>query len=41
MRKKLIGIMILLMALSFLTIGILLSEFTLINPFYQQMVQVP
>lgn len=33
--------MILVVALSFITIGILLSEFALINPFYNQMVQVP
>lgn len=37
MRKKLVGVILLLLALCFLTVGILQQNFTSINPFYEQM----
>ncbi|MFO7797714.1 MAG: hypothetical protein ACQERB_14485 [Promethearchaeati archaeon] len=41
MRKKLIGIIILLIALSFLVYGIIFAQYTLINPLYNQMAAIP
>lgn len=41
MRKKLIGIIILLIGLSFLVSGIILSQYNLINPLYDQMASIP
>jgi len=41
MRKKLIGFIILILALSILTVGIVNSEFNLINSLYEQMVLAP
>ena len=41
MRKKLIGFIILLIALSLLTIGILEGEFNLISSIYDQMASIP
>jgi len=37
MRKKLISFIILIIALSFLTIGLINSEYLLINSLYDQM----
>lgn len=41
MRKKLIGFIILLIALSLLTIGIMEGEFNLITSIYNQMASIP
>ncbi|MHA1982304.1 MAG: hypothetical protein ACTSXN_14580 [Promethearchaeota archaeon] len=41
MRKKLIGFIILLFALSLLTIGIMEGEFNLISSIYDQMASIP
>ncbi len=41
MRKKLIGFIILLLALSFLTIGIIEAQFTDFTLLYEQMTLVP
>ncbi len=41
MRKKLIGIIILLLALCFLTVGVINAQYDLINPFYEQMAAIP
>jgi len=41
MRKKLIGFMLLLFALSLLTIGIIEGEFNLISSIYTQMASIP
>ncbi len=41
MRKKLIGFIILLIALSFLTLGIIEGQFLLFNIFYEEMVEIP
>ena len=41
MRKKLIGFIIFLVALSLLTIGLINEEFLLINSFYGQMATIP
>ncbi|MFX1256605.1 MAG: hypothetical protein ACFFAN_02000 [Promethearchaeota archaeon] len=40
MRKKLIGFIILLIALSFLTLGIIEGQFALLNGFYEEMASV-
>ena len=41
MRKKLIGFIILILALSFLTVGIIEQQFVDFALFYDQMVLVP
>ncbi|MFX1496566.1 MAG: hypothetical protein ACFFBH_03475 [Promethearchaeota archaeon] len=41
MRKILIGFIIFLITLSFLTIGIIDAQYSLISTLYQQMVLVP
>ncbi|MHA1657823.1 MAG: hypothetical protein ACTSUT_01700 [Promethearchaeota archaeon] len=41
MRKKLISFMILTLALSLLTLGIIQNQVTLINSFYEQMSIIP
>ncbi len=41
MRKKLIGFIILLLALSFLTIGIIEQQFADFTMLYDQMILVP
>lgn len=41
MRKKLIGFIILLLALSFLTVGIIEQQFADITMLYDQMILVP
>lgn len=41
MRKKLIGFMILIIALSLLTIGLINSEYLTINTLYNQMNIIP
>lgn len=41
MRKKLIGFIIFLVALSLLTIGLINEEFILINSLYTQMAVIP
>ncbi|MHA1274939.1 MAG: hypothetical protein ACTSQS_16120 [Promethearchaeota archaeon] len=37
MRKKMVAIILLLIAISLLTIGIIQEQYTLINTFYKQM----
>lgn len=41
MRKKLISFVILLIALSLLTLGIIEAQYALINSFYEQMSKIP
>lgn len=41
MRKKLIGFIILILALSLLTIGIVNTQYALTNALYEQMILVP
>jgi len=41
MRNKIIGVIILLIALSLLTIGIAQGQHNLINYFYDKMVAIP
>jgi len=41
MRKKLIGFILLLLALSFLTVGIIEQQFTDLTMLFDQMVLVP
>ncbi|MFX1338238.1 MAG: hypothetical protein ACFFDK_06495 [Promethearchaeota archaeon] len=40
MRKKLIAVMILIIALSLLTMGIIEGQIYLIAPFYEEMAQI-
>jgi len=40
MRKKLIGFLILLLALCFITVGILQQQYDSINPFYEYMSKI-
>lgn len=40
MRKKLIAVMILIIALSLLTIGIIEGQILLIEPFYEEIAQI-
>jgi hypothetical protein len=41
MRKKLIGFIILLLALSLFTLGIINSDYAIINAIYEQMSLIP
>lgn len=41
MRKKLIGMIYLLIAFSFITFGILTTQFGLIDPYITQMISLP
>ncbi len=41
MRNKLIAIVILLIALSLITIGVIQGQYNLINSTYEQMVLIP
>ena len=41
MRKILIGFIIFLVALSFLTIGIIEAQYSLISTFYEEMILIP
>lgn len=40
MRKKLIAVMILIVALSLLTLGIIEGQIFLFEPFYEEMAQI-
>ncbi|MFX0069657.1 MAG: hypothetical protein ACFFAO_00990 [Candidatus Hermodarchaeota archaeon] len=40
MRKTIIAIIILLIALSFLTIGIMTGQLFLLEPFYEEMAEI-
>ena len=41
MRKKLISIILLMLALCLLTVGLMEPQILLINPFYEQMSRIP
>jgi len=41
MRKKLIGFIILLIALSLFTLGVINGEFTILGAIYEQMALIP